>query len=305
MRRLSKLALHQEIKKLNRLDPARASFDRIKQILDVMTFGLKVVIGLTQGNELFFRARKNPNTKPLAVRELAAPPSELITGFQRCNPPGVPMFYSSSRRITALLECDVKPGDIVYISQWIGKDKIPVNRIFETGFDNGDFAYEEVEDILLLYFDTIFTKRIHKEFSDDYKFTAAVSQFLTSNFPKGPEFDIRVDGNVAIRYPSVLDRDNAFNTAMHSIFADDRLELLHVMELLIRERSEADVLAEVSDNAIQFDDGEIQWSGDRNKIPQFREKTRAVPFIFDGSRWQLALHAGEISGIDLQAILYE
>jgi hypothetical protein len=305
MARLSKLSLHREIKKLNRLDAVRANYSCVKEIFEKITDGLNITIGMTPGAELFFRARKNPNTKPSAVYEIAAPPSHASTGFQRCNPPGVPMFYSSSRRITALLECDVKPGDTVYLGQWIGNGPIPVNSVFATGFDNQSFAYGEVENILLPYLDTIFTRRIHSDFSDEYKFTAAIAQQLTSKFPVGAQHDIRSDGNVGIRYPSVIERGNAYNTAMHAPFAEDRLQLLHVMEFLIHERSEFDVTAEVTDNAFRFTDGHIDWCGDKNRAPQLRGKTRCVPFIWDGARWLLALQTGEISSAYVHALLSE
>lgn len=41
------------------------------------------------------------------------------------------MFYVASRRIGALVEARVEVGEIVYLSQWIGRDEIPVNRIFD------------------------------------------------------------------------------------------------------------------------------------------------------------------------------
>lgn len=297
----SRLQIRQEIKKLNRLDPRRALYSSINSTYTAITEGLRVVVGMAGGGELFYRVRRVKGAKPTRVVELQAPSPELVTGYQRCNPPRVPMFYAASQRKGALVEARVEAGEVVYLSQWIGRDRIPVNRIFdsdETQIGPGhslSTIHGPNDDIILAYFDTLFTKRIHSTFSDDYKFTAAIAQQLTTKFPYNELHDIHNDGFVALKYPSVLGTDTFHNTAMHASFASERLEILHAMEICIHKADEKSTLVDILDTAIHFDDGNIHWSGNPNHIPEILGATRSVPFIFDGSRWNLKLHDGVIT----------
>src|SRR5690606_26047269 len=121
----------QEIINLNRIDSKRASYDLLISTYRRITEGLQIVVGLAGGGELFYRVRVT-NHKPQKISDLQAPPIQNVLGYQRCNPPGIPMFYAASRRIVALQETRVKKGQIVYLSQWIAPNQIPVNRIFDS-----------------------------------------------------------------------------------------------------------------------------------------------------------------------------
>lgn len=308
MRNLSRTEAREQIRKLNRIDPVSASYDSIRSTFNKITHGLNVVVGLAGGGELFYRARV-ASEKPVNITELHAPPAHLVRGYQRCNPPLTPMFYAASQRAGALLETRISEGDTVYLSQWIAKDRIPVNRIFDSeenqavnGMPASAFSGPN-DDLLLAYLDTQFTRRIHASFADDYKFTAAIAQFLTCNFRKEDEHTIRDDGHVALKYPSVLGLETWHNTAMHAEFASERLELLHVMELKVLSVNDNSIQVDILDTATDFEAGVICWSSDPSLVPTLLEKNRAVPFIFEGGKWNLKLFEGPVTAAYVEALL--
>lgn len=305
----SRLEIRQELKKLNRLDPRRASYSAIHATYVNILEGLSIVVGKAGGGELFYRVRRTAGLKPSLITELQAPPAEFVVGYQRCNPPGTPMFYAASRRIGALVEARVEAGETVYLSEWIGRSHIPVNRIFDTeenqvvpGIDMSTI-HGPNDDMILTYLDTQFTKRIHSTFADDYKFTAAIAQQLTTKFPPNDHHDVHQNGYVALKYPSVLGVENGHNTAMHADFASERLDLLHVMELRVVSAEGNDVVVEAVDNALVFSNGEIDWTGNPNLVPTILDADRGVPFIFDGDKWNLRLYDGPVTSLYIKLLM--
>ena len=254
-----------------------------------MFVGVRTVVGTTNGQDLFFRARVNPIAAINHVSELLAPPRELVTGYQRCNAPFDPRFYCSSRRATAVRECRVKGGDIVYLSQWIGKGLLPINKILDV--DASAVLIEdmnEAESIFYTHLDTIFTRRVHETYSNDYKFSAAVTEQLTARFPPG-EFEVAQDGAVGIRYPSVFDPEMSYNVAFPADFAPDRIDLIHITKLQINEVTTDGLAVKFLDAAIEFDNGKIQWTGNNRCLPMPRDQKGGVLFRFSGERWELAI----------------
>lgn len=285
---LTKSEMRAQIKRLNRINADLSDFKTIKQIYDRLFEGVMTSIGTTSSAQQLFRARINPHYKPIHITEITAPPSGAVTGFQRCNAPYKPMFYCSSRRISALRECRVKEGDIAYLSQWAAHD-LPINQIFDS--QNNDDSYldmfSEAESIFYTHLDTIFTRRIHETFSADYKFSAAVTERLTSGYPEG-KFNVRSDGMAGLRYPSVIDLDGSYNIALPPHFALERTDLLHLMELRVEKVEDDIVSVKLLDTAIDFDDGLIMWSGNPLCIPLLRDKDGNLTMRSNGIRWQLA-----------------
>ena len=253
----------------------------------------------------YFTGRGLYLKKPTAIAELQAPPAHLVEGYQRCNPPGVPMFYAASKRVGALLEIGVTEGSVVYLGQWMGRDRIPVNKIFDSNESKSSTLSGPNDDLLLAFLDTQFTRRIHENFANDYKFTAAIAQQLTSGFPPNDEHDVHADGHVALEYPSVRGLDLWYNTAMHAGFAAERLELLHVMELRVLSHNGDSVRVEVLDTATSFDEGAIQWSSDPSRLPTLLQEHRGVPFVYDGQKWNLQLFDGPVTPDHVDALLVD
>ena len=302
---LSNFEIRQEIKKLNRLDPRRADFNSLLRTYNNIFVGQSIVVGKSSSTETLYRCRIiNGGPKPSAFADFLAPPAALVTGYQRCNRPGRPVFYASSKRTTALLECRVKPGDTAYLSQWICREPFPINRYLEEKDHWGEVLSAQSE-ILLSHFDTLFTRRVDTSFSDDYKFTAAMSEFLTSGLPAGSEFDIRADKNVALRYPSVVKYDEGYNTSMAGEMAEERLDLLHVMELRVLDVTDDSVQVSVLDNGFGRKNRTIEWTGNANRIPTLRD-TRGVLFISQGGgEWNVRSRDDDVTPADIDALLRE
>ncbi|MCY1672688.1 RES family NAD+ phosphorylase [Novosphingobium sp. SL115] len=285
---LSRIEMREQIRRLNRIDFSKSDYKTVKAIVSRMIAGVPIMVGPTKSHELFFRVRKNPRHKLRNVSELCAPSADCVSGFQRCNAPGQPMLYCSSRRITALLECDVQTDDVAYISQWIGKKQLPVNKVFDMEEDQAFMErLDEKDTMFYAYLDALFTRKVPKDFSTDYKPTAAISDIFTSYFKEQVKDLILEDGRIGIRYPSVVDLENSYNTAFPPHFALDRLDLLHVMELKIQKRQADEILVSLSDTATDFDDGVIHWTGDTTSIPVPRDPKGGVLFRFTGEKWRV------------------
>lgn len=211
------------IRTLNRLDLSCTDYPTLVSMFRDAIIGIRVSIGLSPSTELYFRARICNSPKPSEVHEIAAPPAEFVSGFQRCNPPKHSMFYSASKRLTALLECDVQPGDVVYLSQWANNKPTPRNRILLMDDEQEGVSLNANEQLLHSYIDTIFTRQIHETFSDAYKLTAALTEVLTTGFTPNGEHDIRDDRTVGLIYPSVVDITGSYNTVFHAPFSSERL----------------------------------------------------------------------------------
>lgn len=263
-----------EIATLNRLNADVTDYETIKIMMRNLIEGLTVESIDVPSTEQLFRARLNPDSKLMAIKEISAPQADLVTGFQRCNPPGCPMFYTASTRNTALKECNAKPGDRFYLSQWMPKTTYPAIVTFSSGLSDFDHLRNGSEINIYSYLDTIFTRRIHKTFSNDYKFTAAFSEILRARVTRHMEDGSTWSHYVALRYPSVADIGNNFyNTVMHPENADKLLCVNHVMEGVVISENNGKYDIEVTDNAVDFSDGIIHWTGDGQKIPLLKQQT--------------------------------
>lgn len=285
---LNKQQMRDQIRRINRIDFSKSNYNTVKSIVNSMIEGISAVVGTTKSHELFFRARISNQGKINSIEDLYAPPPHLVTGFQRCNAPGSPMLYCASRRLTALLECNAQKGDKVYLSQFIGKEEIPVNKVLDADIDKEFFdRLDDREDIFYSFMDTFFTKKVPRDFSHEYMISAAISEILTSGFKKEDERKIWADGRVGLRYPSVYDLENSYNTAFPPEFANTRLDILHVMELEILDRKNDDISVRLSDAASSFDGHRIEWTGTTSILPAPRDKDGGVPFRFNGKKWEV------------------
>jgi hypothetical protein len=307
MKKLTHTDILRRTRQLDRIDLSRASFLTLQNEIRKLMHGIGVPIEMSPSTEFYFRVRKNPGAKIANVAGLMAPPAELVTGFQRCNGPAEPIFYAASDRLTALKETRVEIGDTVYLSQWIAKQKMPFNHVFAPNAADEYFdKLSPAETTLYAFFGTHITKRIGADFADDYKLTAAIAKFLMNNFTPSADFDIRDDQSVGLRYSSVLRRETSFNVAIKPKFAEERLQLCHVMEgrvVAIGEGGEPKL--EVLDNADHFRDGKVVWSGDPNMIPSEIEDKQRIPFVFKNEGWTLPVLKGPITTEDIKEFVCE
>lgn len=288
---ISSYEMRREISRLNGLDLRIASYDYIESTYNRLMNNMIMTVDFTNKKQVFFRVRKMGN-RPALVSEVGAPPSNLVTGFQRCNSPGRPMFYVSSSRTGAMVESKVRKGDIFYLSQWMCKEEIPVCRIFH---------HDETEnhasiDVLLSHIDTIFRKRVHETFSSDYMLTSAVSARLMSkvlsDFGDGER--VVYAGN-ALRYPSVLDFGRTYNTCVESAVARQSFQIMHIMEVEALKMSDEYVEIKITDTSDIFEDDKIIWSQNPTRLPDLESEESSRSYYFDGKSWRIRLNSNEIS----------
>ncbi len=293
------------IRQLNRLDVDKADYEYIVSILRKAIKDVRVPVA-SSSTELYFRARICNGAKPGTVNELKAPPTELVKGFQRCNPPGVPMFYCASRRISALLECDAKKGDKVYLGQWLSRKPAPVNTIMLSDMSHNFNPRMTVrESSFYTYVDTIFTRPVHETFSNVYKITSAATKVLTTGYKISKEHYIGEDCTVGILYPSVANIEGSYNCAFHVSFADSKLVLLHVMELVVKSREGKKISVEVTDNAIEFPDGNIEWLNNPSAIPKLSKAISGLTFISNGRSWVIPIRDNMPTSEEINELLNE
>lgn len=300
---MSTSELRRLIQQLNRLDVDRVEYPYLVSLIRKASKG--VAVPVYRKTELYFRARIYNGPHLTKVSDFGAPPAEMVSGFQRCNPPGKPMFYSASKRINALLECDVRPGDTVYLGQWICKEPPPVNTVLSPIDDALTSEISKSDEVFYTYIDTIFTRPIHESFSNHYKITAAATEVLTTSFIPDEPNDIRHDGTVGLLYSSVANSAAGHNTAFHAVFASERLELIHLMKLKILEKSGRKVNIELLDNAIEFDGGQALWLGNSRAIPKLRPTPNEFEFISNGRNWVVPVCSTQPNDDELETFLQE
>lgn len=302
--------LRNKIKSLNRLDVDKADYNYIKKIISEMHDGLRTLVVNSDINNSFFRVRINPKKKPMDINELKSPPSSLITGFQRCNQPNNPKFYASSKRITALIECNAKQGDTVFICQWRVKKRFALNYVLlndpkpESGIK---FYPTPAESTFLTYIDTVFTKPIHKTFSNQYKITAAITEQLTKGYKREENDNIHIhpEGYIGLYYPSVMDIERGYNISIYPEIVDSCLELAHVMEAKITDKHDERIEIEVIDNSNDINDNIIKWLGDSKKIPLGKINKDQTMYSIINGKWSLVVRASNSSPDELQRLLEE
>lgn len=257
-----------EIRYLNRLRAEQADFELVVETYRSFLEGRRIILQNCPSTEMFFRVRPNPSSKPMSLQEIGAPPKWRVKGFQRCNEPGEPMLYLCSNRRGAVSESRAQVGQKIFLSQWMPKEPFPLNILFTAQSSvHNKRVLDGTDHILNTYFDTLFTTRIHEDFSDDYKFTAAYSKVISALCPStGPHSGFGT-GRVGIRYPSVAEAAACYNTVIDPETARRCLSPLHVMELEVLEDKHGKILFEVVDTAHQFEDDEIRWNGSNIQIP--------------------------------------
>ena len=206
--------LRRTIQRLNRLDLDHVDFLEIVSSLRAASKGIFASLYRGANTESYFRARVHNGEQLSNLNDFGAPPPELVKGFQRCNPPGAPMFYTASKRINALLECDVQQGDIVYLSQWCCKEPPPVNVVLSPLSHHDSNHGSTLDEVFYTFLDTIFTRPIHASFSNQYKLTAAAANVLTTGYLAHDAYDVRTDGTVGLLYSSVANAYSGYNLSM-------------------------------------------------------------------------------------------
>ncbi|AJF72820.1 hypothetical protein TE10_12405 [Raoultella ornithinolytica] len=284
--RLSKLEINRIIKQINRMNLDDADYEYIKSLFIKMTEGLRFFVQRRVGADSLYHVRRTGGEKVTMVDQILAPPSSIVVNYQRCNPPGQARFYAASTRMTAIKESRCEVGEIIYIGQWINKADYPVSAALSTNEELFNFDSQSNEDVFYAYIDALFTRRIHSTFSNDYKLTSALSEILMSGLPKSIDNE---DGLIALKFPSTVSHGtNVHNTVVHPSFLAKKFELMHVLECEVVNGDNNEITALIKDTAIDFDEGEIIWTGSSNVLPCLLCSDGARMFVNDNGRLKIA-----------------
>jgi len=309
---MSTLKIRQKIKQLNNIDLDKNDYKFLVSQLRAASDGINMPIQF-RSLEIYFRARVCNSMKIQKVTELGAPPATLITGYQRCNPPGVSMFYAASKRMTALLECDSKEGDTVYLGQWINNTYVPINRIFAQ-LNDELVEFSESDMHFHTYLETLFTRQIHKTFNIEYKLTAAAAELLTTRYfhkhtfqtHNGETETIDTDGTGGLSYPSVTNKSNSYNTVFHANFANKNLKLIHVTQLRITKKTDREYSVKIIDTANETLDGNILWLNSQHSIPKQDISSRTgIELISNGRDYIVPVYDTPLTDDNINRFLNE
>jgi len=191
--------------------------------------------------------------KPVDVKLLGYPPKELVTNFQRCNPPNSPMFYCSVDPAVVCSELGMQPHEKLYLSKWSIAEKFFCARISP---NDDEYENSPENELIFGFFETKFLQPIHETYSSQYKITSAICEVLTTGNING---DLRTNGGLT--YPSVAHSSRSENLAIQPHVVDRCLRLDWVEELSIEAVSDNGISYKITDSSTSFENGLIAWTG--------------------------------------------
>jgi hypothetical protein len=240
------------IKKLNRMNLDQIGYGHIKNTIKSLITGLPMKMITPRLDARLYRGVIYKE-KPLDVKLLSYPPKELVTNFQRCNPPDSPMFYCSVDPAAICSELRVRSGDKLYLSKWSVAEEFFCARVSP---NEDEYENSRENELVFGYFETKFLQPIHQTYSSQYKITAAICECLTTGNIVG---DLRTNGGLI--YPSVAHSSRSENLAIQPHVVDRCLHLDWVEELTIEAVSDISISYKRTDFSSNFEDGLISWTG--------------------------------------------
>ncbi|MGF6874990.1 RES family NAD+ phosphorylase [Paraburkholderia sp. MM5477-R1] len=198
---LGRAQLDSAIARLNAMDLETVDFGHVIDEVDGMLRGAGTITMAPPEGAIYYRARRDLPCRPECVAQLFAPPAQVITRFQRCNSPGVPMLYCCDNVQAALREVGTEVGETVYISIWA------VCQPFVTfSMPPGRAPTQDVQafKVLASYINSKFTEPIDEAQSSRYKITAAFARLYARGRldPNNPHLKHPLAG---VYYRSVAD----------------------------------------------------------------------------------------------------
>ena len=260
------------IRQLNGMNFDEIEFPYVKKIVGELKGGVPLLLRDMTFDRPIFRAVIHAR-KPTLASFLGHPPKELVTGYQRCNPPGEPVFYEALDPATPLFEVNPRPGDRVYRSKWSLEGEVTVFQTSGWGEVEGEFPLlgNPGSQQVMSYIDTVFSAPIPHTFSTRHKVTAALVSSLRGRIQNKPSSRLGV-----VTYPSVADPDKGVNISIQPEIVSDQLTLDWVEELVIEDpklnpapNAEPGKLMVFSsvDFANEFTDGEVLWKNRGKRFP--------------------------------------
>ncbi|WP_152681930.1 hypothetical protein [Chromobacterium subtsugae] len=243
---------------LNRVDLARAEYEYLLNQIGLLIKGIPLLAHPVPIGTVIHRGVCYTE-KPTQVSFLGAPPAEKVTGYQRCNSPGNPLFYCSLDTNAILSELDVQVGQTLYLSKWTVREEFFHIRIppDATPDVQASPTYSKVET----FFETRFSQRVHETFSEQYKLTAAIAERLSGGELIGDGSLIQGRRWGAVVYPSVAHIGRSDNLAIRPSIVEACLELNGVYEYQVIDRDEKSWSTQNTDYSANFENGSIVWAG--------------------------------------------
>lgn len=256
----NKLTSHESrtiINNLNRVNLKSADYKSLFYQIEKLITKIPMRAFFIEKGTTFYRA-VSYNNKPKEVCFLGSPPPEKVTGYQRCNIPGDPMFYGGCYIGAVLSEIDTKDGNNIYLSKWVTEKPFLCFRIPPDSPEEmkQDAVFSRIET----FFETIFSRPVHETFSEQYKITSAIAQKLTTGVIKNGNEDYEHQFGAVI-YPSVVHPSRADNIAIKPSIEKSCLRLQDVSEINIVENNENSFKIKTIDFSSEFIHDEIIWTG--------------------------------------------
>ncbi|MFS2035732.1 RES domain-containing protein [Polaromonas sp. CT11-55] len=242
------------IRQLNRMDLERADFGYIKEQVSKLFVGLQLRAFMPRKDVRLYRGVRYKE-KPTLKSQLGYPPEHLVVNFQRCNPPGMPVFYCSPDPGAVFFELNVQPGECFYISKWsVCEDFYVIQMAPEVEDGEGNY----LSDMVSTFFETKFLQPIHATYSSQYKITAAIAERMMQG-TIDESSDVEVGG---MTYPSVSHPGRSDNLAIRSAIVDSCLRLDYVEEIFVKDIRGTQIDFERRDFSSKFLNGNIEWKGE-------------------------------------------
>jgi hypothetical protein len=191
---------------------------------------------------------------------MGPPPSRLVTGYQRCNSPGNSVFYLSASPETAIFEVRPSVGDNVFLAIFRPICDLVANFNFEKLSDCIDETDSAIEIAVKTFFDTLFTRRVHSTFSNDYVITAALSEIFLEKTAKGITGCGEKVDSMGLAYPSVVNISGEINFAFRSSMIEN-FRIFGVSHFVVRSVLDDCVVANLvkATNLFDYEADQILW----------------------------------------------
>ncbi|MBK9121490.1 MAG: RES domain-containing protein [Chloroflexi bacterium] len=198
--------------------------------------------------------------KPFTISEISYPPQAKVVALAgRCNRQGEPVFYGSFTQSAIPYELRATDGQRLYISRWTTRPRqwLFVNycglttSAFERLGANREPPFwatpQVVQELTArnMHINSLLAEYFVSQDEQDYPFTATV-------------YDIFIEKNHGVIYPSVAARGFFDNIAISPKFVDRGLRLQRVDEVTFRFESDS-VVFECLDSAVPNDLGQLTW----------------------------------------------
>jgi len=195
-------------------------------------------------NHIFYRVRKNINERDEAINLISTysyPSSILCKTNGRANIRGKSVFYCSDNAVTSLMECQLKIGDIGYLSIWKpnATRKIKIQFCLPRQLRPDNKWNEVRKDI-----HPLITSHLNKNYEDKQQHYIALINYLFDKFTK-EKYPYPLSSWLAdkylfndswvdiILYPSVAGGEKDCNMAIHPNTVDNNIRFQKVIKFKV------------------------------------------------------------------------